>query len=165
MIHRLVLMGVAGCGKSAVGAALQQQTGLTYIDGDALHSAANIAKMSAGHPLEDADRWPWLDSVAMVLTRDAPVAVGCSALRRSYRDRIRYGAGDGVIFVYLQGSKPLIAARMAARTAHFMPLGLLDSQFAALEPPTKDEAHLTVSIDQPLAAIVQDIVAKLGPFA
>jgi gluconokinase len=160
MTLRAVIMGVAGCGKSSVGEALARQLGIPYRDGDDLHPAANVAKMSAGIPLTDDDRWPWLDRVAATLASGAPVLVGCSALKRTYRDRIRAGAGGPVTFVHLSGSRALIAARMAARTGHYMPTTLLDSQFAALEPPGPDEA-ITVDIDQSLQAIVAQIGAQL----
>ena len=154
MTQRIVIMGVAGCGKSSVGAALSHATAIPYRDGDDLHPAANVAKMAAGSPLTDTDRWPWLDLVAAELARSAPLMIGCSALKRAYRDRIRAGAGGPVLFIHLSGSRAVIEARMAARKNHFMPASLLDSQFAALEPPGTDEPHLTIDIDQPLAAIV-----------
>ena len=154
MTQRIVIMGVAGCGKSSVGAALSLATAIPYRDGDDLHPAANVAKMAAGSPLTDANRWPWLDLVAAELARNAPLMIGCSALKRAYRDRIRAGAGGPVLFIHLTGSRAVIEARMAARKNHFMPASLLDSQFAALEPPGPDEPHLTVDIDQALAAIV-----------
>lgn len=157
---RLVIMGVSGCGKSSVGAGLAERLGIAYRDGDDLHPAANVDKMRAGVPLTDADRWPWLDRVAEVLRDDAPVIVGCSALRRVYRDRIRVGAGGPVTFIHLAGDRAVIAARMAARTGHYMPTTLLDSQFATLEPPGRDEA-LTVDIDQPLPAILTTICEHL----
>lgn len=159
-MQRIVLMGVSGCGKSSVGAALALRTGLPYRDGDDLHSAAAVARMRAGMPLTDDDRWPWLDRVAQVLHDEAPVIIGCSALRRVYRDRIRAGAGP-VQFVHLAGSRAVIAARMAARAGHYMPVSLLDSQFATLEPPGPDEA-VTVNIDQPLDRLVSDILRRLG---
>ena len=148
---RVVLMGVAGCGKSTVGAALSVRLGVPYRDGDDLHSAANIAKMRRGEPLTDADRAPWLRAVGAALHDGAPLIIGCSALKRQYRDLIRAEAGGPVTFVHLAGSRAVIAARMAARTGHFMPPALLDSQFAALEPPGADENAVTVSIDQPVA--------------
>ncbi len=160
MTLRVVIMGVAGCGKSSIGAALSAAWAVPYADGDDLHPAANVAKMRAGTPLTDEDRWPWLDRVAQALRDDAPCIVGCSALKRAYRDRIRDGAGGPVQFVHLAGSHDLIAARMAQRQGHYMPLSLLDSQFAALEPPGPEEA-LTVSIDQPPAAIVAKILSVL----
>lgn len=160
MTRRLVIMGVSGCGKSSVGAGLAARLGLNYRDGDDLHPPENVAKMRAGMPLTDGDRWPWLDRVGQVLLADAPVIVGCSALKRAYRDRIRTAAGGPVTFVHLAGSQEVIAARMALRQGHYMPLSLLDSQFAALEPPAAEEA-ITVSIDQPLEAIVADILRQL----
>ena len=161
MTRRLVIMGVSGCGKSSVGERLAARLGLNYRDGDDLHPPENVAKMRAGMPLTDADRWPWLDRVGQVLLAEAPVIVGCSALKRAYRDRIRTAAGGPVTFVHLAGSQEVIAARMALRQGHYMPLSLLDSQFAALEPPTAEEA-ITVSIDQPLEALVADILRQLS---
>lgn len=160
MTARIVIMGVAGSGKTSVGEALAARIGIPYRDGDAFHPAENVAKMSAGVPLTDADRWPWLDRVAVALATEAPLIIGCSALKRVYRDRIRAGAGGPVRFVHLAGSRAVIAARMGARTGHFMPTSLLDSQFATLEPPGPDEA-LTVDIDRPLDALVEAIAAAL----
>ncbi|MEZ5754332.1 MAG: gluconokinase [Paracoccaceae bacterium] len=160
MTRRILIMGVSGCGKSSVGAALAQSLGIVYRDGDDLHPPANVEKMRAAIPLTDDDRWPWLDRVAAVLRDEAPVIVGCSALRRVYRDRIRGGAGGPVQVIHLTGDRALIAARMAARTGHYMPPALLDSQFATLEPPGRDEA-LSLPIDQPLTALVAAIRAHL----
>ncbi|MDO8884181.1 MAG: gluconokinase [Pseudotabrizicola sp.] len=157
---RVVIMGVSGCGKSSVGEGLSARLCIPYRDGDDLHPAENVDKMRTGVALTDDDRWPWLDRVAAVLANDAPVIVGCSALRRTYRDRLRAGAGGPVQFVHLSGSLDLIAGRMATRTGHYMPTSLLDSQFAALEPPGPDEA-LTVSIDQPLPALIDTITTHL----
>lgn len=154
-------MGVAGCGKSSVGEALSLRLGVPYRDGDDLHPAANVAKMRAGIPLDDDDRAPWLDLVGAALAAEAPLIIGCSALRRRYRDRIRQAATGPVVFIHLSGTRAVIEARMAARKGHFMPVSLLDSQFAALEPPTPDEKALIVDIDQPLAAIVQAIATAL----
>jgi gluconokinase len=161
MTLRIVLMGVAGCGKSSVGAALSKRLSVPYQDGDDLHPASNVEKMREGIALTDEDRWPWLDRVATVLADSAPIIVGCSALRRSYRDRLRNGTPGPVQFVHLMGSREMIAARMMARTGHYMPIGLLDSQFAALEAPLPDEGALTIDIDQPLEAIVDAIVLSL----
>jgi gluconokinase len=160
MTRRIVLMGVAGCGKSSVGEALAPRLASRYIDGDDLHSPENVAKMRAGVPLTDADRWPWLGRIGEVLQTDNTI-IGCSALRRIYRDRIRDIAGAPVRFIHLGGSREVIAARMAARTGHYMPTTLLDSQFATLEPPAAEENALTVDIDQPLDAIVMEILAAL----
>jgi len=157
---RFVLMGVAACGKSSVGAALAPALGAVYIDGDDLHSPENIAKMRQGTPLTDADRWPWLEAVGAALSAPGRL-VGCSALRRAYRERIMQAAAVPVWFIHLVGSRALIAQRMAARPNHFMPTTLLDSQFATLEPPQADEPAIAVNIDQPMPALVADIMAKL----
>jgi gluconokinase len=157
---RVVIMGVSGCGKSSVGEGLAARLGIPYRDGDDLHPAENVEKMRAGTPLTDDDRWPWLDQVAAVLAKEAPVIVGCSALRRVYRDRLRAGAGGPVRFIHLSGSRDLIAARMAERKGHYMPPSLLDSQFAALDAPGPDEA-LTVDIDQPLDTLIDTIASHL----
>ena len=161
MSTRIILMGVAGCGKSSVGEAISARTGIAYRDGDDLHPAANVEKMRAGIPLTDEDRWPWLDQVGRELADKAPLIIGCSALKRVYRDRIRALAGGPVTFVHLAGSRDLIAGRMAQRTGHYMPLSLLDSQFAALELPQPDEGALTADISQPLEALVDGIVKGL----
>lgn len=155
----MVIMGVSGCGKSSVGEGLSARLGIPYLDGDDLHPAENVDRMRAGVPLTDADRWPWLDRVAQVLADEAPIIVGCSALKRIYRDRIK--AAGVVTFVHLVGRRDLIASRMAKRTGHYMPLTLLDSQFAALEPPGAEEA-IAVSIDQSLDQIVDEIVQKVA---
>ncbi|MCY1667709.1 gluconokinase [Rhizobium sp. SL86] len=161
MSLRLVIMGVAGCGKSSVGAALSEQLDIPYRDGDDLHSTEAVEKMRAGIPLDDDDRWPWLDRIADTLRSEAPLIIGCSALRRVYRDRIRAGAGGEVTFVHLAGDRDLIASRMASRAGHYMPLSLLDSQFATLEKPGPDEA-IEVTIDQPMANIVGEVLSNLG---
>lgn len=159
----MVVMGVTGSGKTAVGEALAHAISATYVDGDRLHPQANIAKMSAGIPLDDADRWPWLAKVGETLRqRPPPVIVGCSALKRAYRDFITERAGAPVLFIYLDGSRELISKRMHERTGHFMPTSLLDSQFATLEVPNEDENAIAVAIDAPLDQIVADIEAKFG---
>lgn len=159
---RIVIMGVSGCGKSSVGEGLAERLGIPYRDGDDLHPPANVEKMRAGIPLTDADRWPWLDRVAATLREGAPVIVGCSALRRAYRDRLRAGAGGPLRLIHLTGDRDLIAGRMSGRTGHYMPPSLLDSQFAALEPPGPAEA-LTIDIDQPLSAIISAAAEGVCP--
>ena len=150
MKRMIVIMGVAGSGKTTVGKALAEATGIEFRDGDDLHPQSNIEKMSSGIPLTDEDRWPWLERVGATLAEaTGSIAVGCSALKRSYRDRIRQMAKGPVTFVYLQGGKDLISRRMNVREGHFMPPSLVDSQFAALEPPAPDEDALTVDISQP----------------
>ncbi|MCY0096894.1 gluconokinase [Hoeflea ulvae] len=155
MARHFVIMGVAGCGKTSVGEGLSQLTGTRFIDGDALHPKANVDKMSAGTPLTDEDRWPWLEAIGRQFGSSAePLIIGCSALKRSYRDRIRHHCGGAVTFIHLTGSRDVISRRMQQRKNHFMPLTLLDSQFAALEPPATDEASISIDIDQPLKAII-----------
>jgi gluconokinase len=151
-------MGVSGCGKSTVGAALAEALGGTYIDGDDLHPAENITKMSRGTPLRDTDRWPWLDRIGEALaSRQETTIIGCSALTRAYRDRIRLNVVEPVLFVHLSGTREEIARRIENRTGHFMPALLLDSQFAALEEPQPDEYAFTVAINQPLKEILQKL--------
>lgn len=151
-------MGVSGCGKSSVGAALAASLGLPFIEGDALHPQSNVDKMAKGTPLTDEDRWPWLtvigEKMADALAQGEGIVVSCSALKRIYRDHLRAATGGHLTFVYLDGSYDLLNRRMGARTGHFMPLGLLDSQLATLEVPTGEPGVITVSIDQTLDAIV-----------
>tara|TARA_R110002096_G_scaffold91621_11_gene207208 strand:- start:169 stop:672 length:504 start_codon:yes stop_codon:yes gene_type:complete len=160
MMQRFVVMGVSGCGKSSIGAGFAAGIGAHFVDGDDLHPATNIAKMAAGIPLDDADRAPWLTLVGQTFAdQDLPLVIGCSALKRSYRDSIRKHAGGPVAFLHLDGTRDVIAGRMAARAGHFMPAALLDSQFAALEPPGPDEAAVRVDIDRFPDAIVAELVA------
>lgn len=161
--HLMILMGVAGCGKSSVGEALASAIDATYIDGDDLHPQSSIDKMSAGHPLTDDDRWPWLQSVGETLGKSSePTIIGCSALKRSYRDKITAAATEPVTFIHLSGSRAVIETRMGAREGHFMPTALLDSQFSTLEAPTDDENAIAVNIDQPIKGIVSEIQKKLA---
>lgn len=159
--QRIVIMGVSGAGKTTVGEALAQKLGILFRDGDDLHPAANVAKMRAGHPLTDEDRWGWLELVANSLRRDAPVVIACSALRAAYRDHIRAGAGGGVSFVHLFGPPEVIAARLITRQHDYMPPHLLDSQLNTLEPPPPHEA-LHVPITLPVSAQVDMIASALA---
>ncbi|MDQ1128066.1 gluconokinase [Microbacterium sp. SORGH_AS_0888] len=144
----LVFMGVAGTGKSTVAALLAGRLGWPFQEGDDLHPAENVAKMAAGHPLTDEDRWPWLDRVAGWIddriAAGEPGIITCSALRRAYRDVLRR---DAVTFVHFTGDQALVRERMSRREGHFMPTALLDSQFAALEPLEQDEQAVLVDID------------------
>jgi gluconokinase len=164
----LVVMGVSGSGKSTVADKLAERLGWTFEDGDRFHPASNVAKMSAGHPLTDEDRWPWLQAIADEIDRVCKAGeravIACSALKRAYRDILVHGRND-IRIVFLNGSQDLIAGRLAARKGHFMPPGLLDSQFRTLEPPGVDENPVTVSIDASVEAIVDNIISqlKLGP--
>lgn len=165
-LHALIVMGVSGSGKSTVGAALARRLGWRFEDGDGFHPPANVAKMKAGHPLDDDDRRPWLAAIAAeidrVVTAGGHIVIACSALKRAYRDRLLHGRRDTKI-VFLDGSEALIAKRLAKRKGHFMPPGLLASQFAALEPPAADEHVVPVSIDADVETIVSDIVRRLEP--
>lgn len=158
----LVLMGVSGCGKSTIAGMLAGRLGWDLAEGDDMHPRANVDKMAAGHPLDDADRWPWLDRVAAWITDHTtsgrPGIVTCSALKRSYRDVLR---GEKVVFVYLAGTREQIADRLAVRHGHFMPVSLLDSQFAALEPPGEDECSITVDIGGAPGSEATEIVRRL----
>lgn len=158
-------MGVSGSGKSTVAKALGERLGWRFEDGDSFHPAGNVEKMRAGHPLTDEDRWPWLnaiaDEIARVCERGEHVIIACSALKRVYRDVLLRGRDD-VRFVFLKGTRELIAARLAQRKGHFMPSGLLASQFDTLEPPEAGEHVVTVSIDETVEAIVDGIVRQLG---
>ncbi|WP_328376121.1 gluconokinase [Streptomyces sp. NBC_01020] len=158
----VVLMGVAGTSKTTIGPLLSAALGVPYAEGDDFHPAANIAKMSAGTPLEDADRWPWLDAIGRWAHEraDRGGVVSCSALKRSYRDRLRAEA-PGVVFVHLTGDRELIEKRMAERKGHFMPTALLDSQFAALQPLGPDEAGAAVDISGTPEDITGRAVAAL----
>jgi gluconokinase len=157
----VVLMGVSGCGKTAVGQALAADLGWPFFDGDDYHPAANVAKMAAGTPLTDADRWPWLDrlaaEMAAVNARGGDAVFACSALRQTYRDRFR-SAGE-VRFVHLAGDYATIAARLAARSHRYMPPSLLKSQFATLEPPTD---AIVVDVRATIPEQVAKIRAALG---
>ena len=159
----IIIMGVSGSGKSLIGNALANQLGGTFDDGDDFHPPSNRAKMSTGTPLTDEDRWPWyavLRQRILDLRGQTPAhVVACSALKAIYRDRLRDGdAASEIAFVLLDGTRDLIADRMAARKGHFMPLSLLDSQLATLEPT---EDLIRVSIDQEPDQIVAEIVRKL----
>jgi gluconokinase len=160
----LIVMGVSGSGKTTIAEKLAERLGWKCEDGDKYHPKSNVEKMSAGHPLTDQDRWPWLQAIAdkidQICEADEHAVVACSALKRAYRDVLMHGRDD-VRIVYLDGTQELIAGRLAARRGHFMPPGLLDSQFKTLEPPGEDENPIAVSIDASVEAIVDDIVRKL----
>lgn len=145
----IIVMGVAGCGKSSVGTRLAEALSLSYQEGDDLHPQANIAKMSAGTPLNDDDRWPWLDRIGEILADHAEsgIVLTCSSLKKVYRDRLRAAAGGRLAFVFLDGSKTLLTKRMGSREGHFMPTSLLESQLATLERPDQEAGVVVVNID------------------
>jgi gluconokinase len=160
----VVMMGVSGSGKTTVARGVAARLGWDVLEGDSFHPPSNVAKMSKGIPLDDADRWPWLHAIARAI--DAELAAGrssvvtCSALKRSYRD-ILIGPRKNVALVYLQGSHALLAERMRNRAGHFMPPSLLDSQLATLEEPTPEEAPITVAVAPPPEQIVDVVIAAL----
>jgi gluconokinase len=162
---RLIVMGVAGCGKTTVGAQLARRLGAVFLDGDDFHPPANVAKMAAGAPLTDEDRWPWLDRAGEALEAAAQsrgrAVLACSALRRVYRDRLAAGCAVPPLFVHLCGGRELIHGRMAARGGHFMPVALLDSQIATLEPIEPGENAIVAGIDAPVAQVLERILGQL----
>jgi len=153
----VVVMGVSGSGKSTIGQPLAERLGFPFLDADEFHPPENVAKMAAGTPLTDADRWPWLALLNAKLKGEKNAVLACSALKQSYRDALAQGLAD-CRFVHLRGSLELIRARLAERKHRYMPASLLESQFATLEPPA---AALAVDIAQPPERCVEAIVASL----
>ncbi|MEM7547014.1 MAG: gluconokinase [Pseudomonadota bacterium] len=149
MVRLICVMGVAGCGKSTIGADLAAALYVPFLEADQFHPATNIAKMTAGTPLTDEDRWPWLDALGAGVPAAGRAVIACSALRRVYRERLAAAAGDDVFFIHLAGTRDVILGRMATRTGHFMPPALIDSQFATLERPSHDEPHIALDISAP----------------
>ncbi|MGH3918125.1 MAG: gluconokinase [Pseudonocardiaceae bacterium] len=162
----LVVLGVSGSGKSTVAALLASRTGCALADGDDFHPASSIARMAAGHPLDDALRAPWLAAIAAWLAeraaRDECAVVSCSALTRAYRDVLRDACPD-VRMVHLAASRELVAQRLATRRGHFMPPGLLDSQYAALEPLGADEPGVTVDLAATPEQIADQVLHAFRP--
>lgn len=159
MQGRYVVMGVSGCGKTTVGEGFANRLRLSFIDGDALHPADNIAKMARGEPLEDADRIPWLVRVGEQL--EAGTVIACSALKQSYRDLIREHADGPVTFLYLRGRRETLTDRMFRREGHFMPPALLESQLATLEEPTSDETAIIADIENTREEILNILIAGI----
>lgn len=156
----IVVMGVSGSGKSTVGAALAQRLRVPYADADDFHPQANIDKMSAGHPLTDEDRYPWLERIGQWLAdHHGGGVMSCSALKRSYRDQLRRHEPD-TVFLHLSGSHEVIARRQASRPGHFMPPELLASQFATLEPLGPDEPGVVIDVAQDIDGIVETFLRE-----
>ncbi len=159
-----IVMGVSGCGKTTIAAGIARETGWALLEGDAFHPPANIEKMKHGIPLTDEDRWPWLRAIAAkaaeLRAQGTSSVVACSALKRSYRD-VLMGNRIETNLVYLRGSRALIAERIARRRNHFMPPGLLDSQFATLEEPGPEEDPIVADIDATPEAITAEVMAVL----
>ena len=151
---KIIVMGVAGSGKSTVGKALAQSIGASFIDGDDFHPPENVEKMRNGTPLTDADRAGWLDTLAAQLAAtDTPIVLACSALKEDYRARLRRGSKDA-LFVFLDAPATAIAPRLQNRSGHFMPASLLESQFATLEPPAD---AVKVDATQPVEDIIETL--------
>jgi gluconokinase len=163
-VQAIVVMGVSGCGKSTVAARLAERLGWDLAEADTFHSAANVEKMRSGIPLTDEDRGPWLDAIAAWIgearAQGRNCIVACSALKRRYRERLAGGNAD-VRFVYLSGPYDVVAARLAGRSGHYMPLSLLQSQFDALEPPGPEENPIVLSIALPVEEIVDEVALEL----
>ncbi|MBZ9789268.1 gluconokinase [Rhizobium sp. 3T7] len=163
--YAIIVMGVSGCGKSSVGLKISDALGMQFVEGDQLHPASNVEKMSKGIPLTDDDRMPWLDLIGETmkasLDREQGVIVSCSALKRTYRDRLRKAVNGKLFFVYLSGSKELLTKRMGERKGHFMPMSLLESQLATLEVPTGEPGVVTVDIDDTIEGIAQAALRDL----
>lgn len=159
-------MGVSGCGKSSVGALLAERLNASFIEGDSFHPPGNISKMSAGVPLEDADRWPWLELIGVrladVCDLQETIIVSCSALRKVYRDKLRQATGGRLFFVFLDGSDDVLYKRMSARGGHFMPTSMLDSQLKTLEKPTGESDVITIDIGTSPERIVEAALAGLA---
>ena len=158
-------MGVTSCGKTSVGEGLAAELNCPFIEGDRLHPPSNIAKMSAGMPLNDADRWPWLEIIGKAMRAECDkghgVVASCSALKKSYRQKLAEAAGRPITFIFLHGSRDLLAARMAMRKGHFMPVSLLDSQLATIEAPGPEENALHLDVILPVDELVRRSKAYL----
>jgi gluconokinase len=163
----IVVMGVAGSGKTTIAANLAEKLGVPFVEGDSLHPAANVKKMAGGIPLTDEDRWPWLEAIGerMEVERATGhgVVVACSALKRAYRDCLRAEVHGNVHFVLLDGSRALISERMRRRKGHFMPPALLESQFATLEKPTPDEHAVLLNIAHAPSELVEEAARSIAP--
>ena len=158
-----VVMGVSSSGKTLIGEGVARRLGVPFIEGDSLHAPESIAKMSAGIPLTDDDRWPWLERIGKALAGPGGQIAACSALKRSYRDAIARAAGRPLAFVLLRGDRPLLEQRIRNRSGHFMPPSLLDSQLATLEEPGPDETSIILDIaDTPEQLIDQTCKFLLG---
>jgi beta-N-acetylhexosaminidase len=163
---RIVVMGVSGCGKTTIGDLVARGLGAPFLDGDSLHPVENVAKMAAGTPLTDEDRWPWLATVGTELANagDGGKVLACSALKRCYRDAIR-ALAPGTVFLHLHGSKEVLGSRLEGRSGHFMPAALLDSQLATLEPLESDETGIVVDIAAPVSQVVTEALAAIAAVA
>lgn len=162
----VIVMGVSGSGKSTLGARLAAALRCPFLEGDLFHAATAVARMRAGHPLTDEDRWPWLDrlgaAVGRVVAADGVAVAACSALKRSYRERLAAAIDVPVRFVLLDGGRDELARRLEARAGHYMPASLLASQLATLERPAADEPALVLAADRPTPQACAEVLAWLG---
>lgn len=165
MSKAIIVMGVSGAGKTSIADLLANRLGCRFVEGDQLHPEANVKKMAEGRPLTDDDRWPWLDIIGNELkaahAAGEDIVVTCSALKKTYREKLRTSGGEPLYFVFLKGSPELLASRMGARKGHFMPASLLQSQLATLESPEGETNVVTVDIDATLPEIVADAIDRL----
>jgi gluconokinase len=163
----IVVMGVAGSGKTTIASGLAEKLGVPFVEGDSLHPVANVKKMASGIALTDEDRWPWLEAIGERMEAEHVtghgVVVSCSALKRAYRDCLRKKVHGKVRFILLDGSRELITDRMKKRKGHFMPAALLDSQFATLEKPTADEHAVILDISHPISVLLADAAKSVAP--
>ena len=161
----IVVMGVAGSGKTTLASQLAERLGVPFVEGDSLHPAANVKKKSSGIPLTDEDRWPWLEAIGERMEAEHAtghgVVVACSALKRAYRDCLRSKVHGKMHFVLLDGARKLISDRMKQRKGHFMPAKLMDSQFATLERPAPDEHAIILDISHKPAELVEQVVKSI----
>ena len=162
----VVVMGVCGCGKSTIAKAVASQLQLPFLEGDDFHPASNIKKMSDAIGLSDEDRWPWLDILGAAIQKNSSaenggVIASCSALKRSYRERLSNASGVPILYVYLDGSRETLLKRLKSRRNHYMPSSLLDSQLDTLEKPENDELALTDSIEKSIDEIVEEVLLKI----
>lgn len=161
----IVVMGVCGTGKTTIGEGIARRLDCPFLEGDSFHPKENVGKMRAGVPLDDDDRWPWLEKLGRAIgdgaSKGQNIVAACSALKRVYRDRLRYFAGTDIIFVMLNGDPALIEKRMATRTDHYMPPTLLKSQLAILERPDENETSISIDIDDTPDHLISDAIAEM----
>lgn len=158
----IIVMGVSGCGKSTIAKGISSKLNIPFIEGDDLHPASNVEKMSQSIPLNDDDRWPWLDLLGYALKdKQDGVVASCSALKRSYRERLNTAVGDSILFIYLDGSRETLLKRVQTREDHFMPTSLLDSQLETLEIPDHKELSVSISIENSIDEIIEESILKI----
>lgn len=165
-MNAIVLMGVCGTGKTTVGQGVAKSLACSFLEGDSFHPEDNIEKMRAGIPLDDGDRWPWLERLGRAIgdkvAKGQKVVAACSALKRAYRDRLRLAAGGDILFIMLDGDRALLDRRMTARKDHYMPPTLLSSQLAILERPEADETAIAFDVAESPEVLIAKSIAAIG---